>query len=127
MPRTSAKNNDTREMAKRRGGANAGIGKRTRSQTHQGSFRRLLSITRLVVGAEDSRLDQLARDIAGDFQRLRYRAALRDQALKIVGRREIDTFRQLFDVNVQGQFHLERQNPFGFLRDRIHLRENFGF
>ena len=48
---------------------------------------------------------QFAGHIAGDFERLGNGAPLRNEAGDIVGRGEIDSLVELFDVAVEGVFH----------------------
>lgn len=60
---------------------------------------------------------KLFRDIARDFNRLCDGPALRDEPRNVVGSRQIDALRQLFDMKVDPVFHnllelssLERRN-----------------
>ena len=49
-----------------------------------------------------ARLNQFSRDIAGDFESLRDRAPLGDEALQFMGRRQINAFGEFFDLNRDG-------------------------
>lgn len=49
--------------------------------------------------------NQFARDIAGDFEGLGDGAALGDQAGELLGCCKVEAFGQLFDMNLDGQFH----------------------
>lgn len=51
--------------------------------------------------------DELAGNVAGNFKGFSDGTTLGDEARKLFGCRKIDAFRQQFDVNLKGKFHLE--------------------
>jgi hypothetical protein len=55
--------------------------------------------------AVPARLDELAGDVPGDFKRLRNRSTLRNKPGQLIGGRQVQTFRQLLDMDSNGELH----------------------
>lgn len=51
--------------------------------------------------------DELASNVASNFECFSDGSALGDEAGKFLGSCEVHTFRQQFDVNLKGEFHPE--------------------
>ena len=56
------------------------------------------------------RFDQLAGDVPSYLQRFRNRSSLCHQPRQLLGRREIDAFRQLLNMDANSEFHLPHRS-----------------
>jgi hypothetical protein len=84
------------------------------SEAAQSSAHNNHEVAALIAGCEGRRsvalaagLDELAGNVAGDFECFSDGTTLGDEAGKLFGGREIDAFRKQFHVNLKGEFHPE--------------------